>query len=148
MIPKLRLAALVLALSACATGGAVQLAPELGIDADALTRTRSGLLYHDVRVGTGREAAAGDTVVMHFTGWIADGSRFESSHDHGQPLVTEIGPGSRLVTGWNEGVQGMRVGGRRTLVLPPALGYGSRGVEGVIPPNATLVFDVELLELR
>lgn len=137
-----------LAFSACATAPAADLAPELGIDTSTMTRTESGVLYRDVRVGTGLAAVPGDTVVIHYTGWLADGTRFEASRERGEPLVAGIGPGSRLVRGWNEGIQGMRAGGRRTLVIPPSLAYGSRGAEGVIPPNATLVFDVELLEIR
>lgn len=134
------------ALTGCASG--VQLAPELGMDPGTFQRGPGGILYDDVRVGNGRTAEPGDTVVMHYTGWLADGTRFEATRELGQPLVAEVGPGSRLVKGWNDGVLGMRAGGRRHLVIPPHLAYGRHGLDGVIPSNATLVFDVELLEVR
>ncbi len=111
------------------------------------TRTASGLQYRDDQVGTGPEARSGDTVVVHYTGTLEDGRKFDSSRDRGQPFSFPLGAG-RVIRGWDEGVAGMKVGGRRTLIIPPDLGYGPRAVGGVIPANATLVFDVELLEVH
>lgn len=114
------------------------------------TTTPSGLQYEDVRVGSGTPAAAGSSVRVHYTGWLhedgAKGARFDSSHDRGEPFEFPLGAGM-VIRGWDEGVQGMQVGGQRTLLIPAALGYGARGAGGVIPPNATLVFDVELLAI-
>jgi FKBP-type peptidyl-prolyl cis-trans isomerase FkpA len=109
-----------------------------------VTTTASGLLIEDLTVGTGTVAASGQHVTVHYTGWLADGTKFDSSKDRSQPFVFPLG-GQRVIQGWDEGVQGMRVGGVRKLTIPPALGYGARGAGGVIPPNATLVFEVELL---
>src|SRR6478752_7699613 len=106
-----------------------------------------GLKYTDDQVGTGTEATAGKTVVVHYTGWLLDGTKFDSSRDRNQPFSFPLGAG-RVIKGWDEGVAGMKVGGKRTLEIPPDLGYGARGAGGVIPPNATLVFDVELVEIR
>ncbi len=114
-------------------------------------RTASGLRYIDERVGDGAEAKAGQTVSVHYTGWLFQngqkGAKFDSSRDRGQPFAFPLGAG-RVIRGWDEGVAGMKVGGRRTLIIPPELGYGARGAGGVIPPNATLVFDVELLGVK
>jgi FKBP-type peptidyl-prolyl cis-trans isomerase FkpA len=121
-------------------------AAELNVDPDRMERMESGLLYEDVREGTGEEATAGQIVTVHYTGWLMDGTQFDSSRD-GQPFQTPIGVG-RVIRGWDEGIAGMRVGGQRKLVIPPDLAYGERGAGGVIPPNATLVFDVELLDIR
>ena len=108
----------------------------------------------DVQVGTGAEAVAGKTVSVHYTGWLYDesapdhhGKKFDGSRDRGQPFNFALGAGS-VIKGWDQGVAGMKVGGKRTLTLPPEFGYGSRGAGGVIPPNATLVFDVELLGVK
>jgi FKBP-type peptidyl-prolyl cis-trans isomerase len=108
----------------------------------------------DVKQGTGAEATSGKPVVVHYTGWLYDsskpdqkGQKFDSSRDRGQPFSFPLG-GGRVIKGWDEGVAGMKVGGQRTLVIPPAMGYGDRGAGGVIPPNATLIFDVELLEVK
>jgi FKBP-type peptidyl-prolyl cis-trans isomerase FkpA len=108
--------------------------------------TDSGLVIEDVVVGDGAEACAGQTVSVHYTGWLTNGSKFDSSKDRDEPFEFELG-GRRVIAGWDEGVQGMRIGGTRKLTIPPDLGYGARGAGGVIPPNATLVFEVELLGL-
>ena len=116
-----------------------------------MTKSPSGLQHEDVKVGNGAEAKAGQTCVMHYTGWLwvngAKGSKFDSSHDRGDPFAFKLGAG-RVIRGWDEGVAGMKVGGKRTLLIPPDLGYGARGAAGVIPPNATLLFEVELVELK
>jgi FKBP-type peptidyl-prolyl cis-trans isomerase FkpA len=112
-----------------------------------LETTTSGLQYKDVLVGTGAEATARKDVHVHYTGELTDGRQFDSSRDRGEPLEFTLGIG-QVIAGWDEGVQGMKVGGRRILVIPPELGYGARGAGGVIPPNATLVFDVELMDVR
>ena len=109
----------------------------------AITLT-SGLIIEDLVTGDGAEAAAGQEVTVHYTGWLTDGKKFDSSKDRDDPFVFPLG-GGRVIRGWDEGVQGMKVGGRRKLTIPPALGYGVHGAGGVIPPNATLVFEVELL---
>jgi peptidylprolyl isomerase len=111
--------------------------------ADKMTTTPSGLQYRDDAVGEGQEAKAGDTVAVHYTGTLENGSKFDSSRDRGEPLRFPLGAG-HVIKGWDEGVAGMKVGGKRTLVIPPELGYGSRGI-GPIPPNSTLIFDVELM---
>ncbi len=106
--------------------------------------TPSGLIIEDVTVGEGAVAATGQKVTVHYTGWLTSGAKFDSSKDRNDPFVFPLGGGS-VIKGWDEGVQGMKVGGKRKLTIPPALGYGARGASGVIPPNATLVFEVELL---
>lgn len=112
--------------------------------------TPSGLQYEDTVVGQGDEAQAGRPVQVHYTGWLyvndAAGSKFDSSKDRGQPFEFPLGMG-HVIRGWDEGVQGMKVGGTRRLVIPADLGYGARGAGGVIPPNATLLFEVELLSV-
>ncbi len=113
--------------------------------------TPSGLQITDTKVGTGATPKRGQTCVMHYTGWLyengAKGKKFDSSRDRGQPFEFPIGMG-RVIKGWDEGVATMKVGGQRTLIIPPELGYGARGAGGVIPPNATLMFDVELLAVK
>ncbi len=113
-----------------------------------MERTATGLQYEDTVVGQGDAAGAGDDVSVHYTGWLYDGGtkgvKFDSSKDRGTPFTFGLGAG-QVIRGWDEGVQGMRVGGTRQLVIPPELGYGARGAGGVIPPNATLLFEVELL---
>ena len=113
--------------------------------------TASGLQYLDTHIGTGAVAAAGQQVQVHYTGWLyndgVQGAKFDSSKDRGQPFAFHLGAGM-VIAGWDEGVAGMAIGGQRTLIIPAALGYGARGAGGVIPPNATLKFDVELLGLR
>ncbi|MBX3662395.1 MAG: FKBP-type peptidyl-prolyl cis-trans isomerase [Burkholderiales bacterium] len=104
----------------------------------------SGLIIEDLVTGDGAEASAGQEVTVHYTGWLTDGRKFDSSKDRNDPFVFPLG-GGRVIRGWDEGVQGMKVGGTRKLTIPPALAYGARGAGGVIPPNATLVFEVELL---
>ena len=110
--------------------------------------TDSGLQYEDTNVGSGAPAQAGQQVSVHYTGWLYNdsikGAKFDSSKDRNDPFSFRLGAG-QVIKGWDEGVQGMKVGGARTLVIPPELGYGARGAGGVIPPNATLMFDVELL---
>ena len=106
--------------------------------------TSSGLQYIDLKVGTGATAQAGQTVTVHYTGWLEGGKKFDSSVDRGQPFSFPLGAG-RVIKGWDEGVQGMKVGAKRKLIIPSNLGYGARGAGGVIPPNATLIFEVELL---
>lgn len=122
-------------------------APALDVSLDQMTRAPSGLYTRELAVGDGATAQSGNQVTVHYTGWLADGEKFDSSRDAGQPFTFTLGAGE-VIQGWDEGVAGMQVGGRRQLVIPPALGYGERGAGGVIPPNATLVFDVELLEVR
>ncbi|HTD89884.1 MAG TPA: FKBP-type peptidyl-prolyl cis-trans isomerase [Burkholderiales bacterium] len=110
----------------------------------ASTTTSSGLIIEDITVGNGAEASMRQEVTVHYTGWLTSGEKFDSSKDRDDPFVFPLG-GGRVIKGWDEGVQGMKVGGKRKLTIPPDLGYGARGAGGVIPPNATLVFEVELL---
>ena len=111
------------------------------------TTTASGLVIEELEVGTGAEATAGQQVKVHYTGWLTDGKKFDSSKDRNDPFVFGLGA-RQVIAGWDEGVQGMKVGGKRKLTIPPNLGYGARGAGGVIPPNATLVFEVELLAVK
>ena len=106
--------------------------------------TPSGLIIDDIVVGNGAAASAGQKVTVHYTGWLTDGTKFDSSKDRNDPFAFPLGAG-RVIKGWDEGVEGMKIGGKRKLTIPPALGYGARGAGGVIPPNATLIFEVELL---
>ncbi|WP_193199526.1 FKBP-type peptidyl-prolyl cis-trans isomerase [Nostoc sp. MG11] len=115
-------------------------------DANAVT-TPSGLKYVELKEGTGATPKTGQKVVVHYTGTLEDGTKFDSSRDRGQPFDFKIGVG-QVIKGWDEGVGTMKVGGQRQLIIPPELGYGSRGAGGVIPPNATLLFDVELLDVK
>ncbi len=112
-----------------------------------LITTPSGLQYEDLTEGTGAVAKAGDKVQVHYTGWLTNGTKFDSSLDRKSPFNFPLG-GGRVIKGWDEGVAGMKVGGKRKLHIPPALGYGARGAGGVIPPNADLVFEVELLAIQ
>jgi len=116
-----------------------------------MTTTPSGLEFEDTTIGTGATAASGQEVTVHYTGWLyqdgIQGKKFDSSKDRQSPFVFNLGAGM-VIKGWDEGVAGMQVGGVRTLIIPPALGYGARGAGGVIPPNATLKFEVELLGVR
>ena len=114
---------------------------------EAMVKTSSGLQYADLVVGSGREAHAGETATVHYTGTLVDGTEFDSSKDRNKPFSFRLGAG-HVIKGWDEGVEGMKIGGTRKLVIPPELGYGARGAGSTIPPNATLIFQVELLELR
>ncbi len=138
------IAALFLATGAALTGAAPAAAKKM-------TTTASGLQIIDTVEGTGDQPKSGQLCVMHYTGWLyvdgKKGAKFDSSVDRGQPFEFPIGVG-RVIAGWDEGVASMKVGGKRTLIIPPNLGYGARGAGGVIPPNATLIFDVELLGLK
>jgi FKBP-type peptidyl-prolyl cis-trans isomerase len=142
------LAALVLgglSLAACSSPPAT---PQNTTSASAKEVTMpDGLKYTEDQVGAGAEATAGKTAVVHYTGWLMDGTKFDSSVDRNQPFSFPLGAG-QVIKGWDEGVQGMKVGGKRTLVIPPALGYGARGAGNVIPPNATLKFEVQLLDVK
>jgi FKBP-type peptidyl-prolyl cis-trans isomerase FkpA len=113
----------------------------------SVNTTASGLQIEDISIGEGAVAENGQFVSVHYTGWLVDGTKFDSSRDRNEAFSFPLG-GRRVIAGWDEGVAGMRVGGVRKLTIPPQLGYGARGAGGVIPPNATLVFDVELLALR
>src|SRR5437764_1235437 len=139
--PVLLLVALLLACSSVTGSPASSSGP-----AAREVTTADGLKYTDDVVGSGAEAKPGQTAVVHYTGWLTDGKKFDSSKDRGQPFPFKLGAG-QVIKGWDEGVAGMKVGGKRTLVIPPELGYGPRGAGGVIPPNATLMFDVELLKV-
>jgi FKBP-type peptidyl-prolyl cis-trans isomerase len=146
-------------LRAVALALAVSVAPGVGLEvanaADSATQTINGMTMTDHKVGTGTEAVAGKTVTVHYTGWLQDlsapdhkGKKFDSSRDRGDPFTFPLG-GGQVIKGWDQGVQGMKIGGQRTLVIPPEMGYGARGAGGgLIPPNATLIFDVELLEVK
>jgi peptidylprolyl isomerase len=130
---------------------AVQPTPASAQAVGTTMTTPSGLKITDTQVGTGATPKTGQICVMHYTGWLyengAKGKKFDSSVDRGQPFEFPIGR-QRVIPGWDEGVATMKVGGKRTLVIPPELGYGARGAGGVIPPNATLIFDVELLDVK
>ena len=147
LIPKLSLA-LLLSAAFISTACSEQSAPPSSkMEKSGMTE----LIKTDVKLGTGAEAVAGQNVSVHYTGWLYDeaapehkGKKFDSSRDRGQPFDFALG-GGQVIKGWDEGVAGMKVGGQRTLIIPSEMGYGSRGADGVIPPNATLVFDVELL---
>jgi peptidylprolyl isomerase len=114
---------------------------------EALETTASGLQYSVEQPGTGAQPKSGQVVAVHYTGWLTNGKKFDSSRDRGAPIEFPIGQG-RVIRGWDEGVGAMSVGEKRTLVIPPELGYGARGAGGVIPPNATLVFKVELVGVK
>ena len=139
----------VLTLAVISAGAALN-SPALAQTGKPMT-TPSGLQIIDTKVGTGATPKPGQTCVMHYTGWLyengAKGKKFDSSVDRGKPFEFRIGM-RQVIGGWDEGVATMKVGGKRTLIIPPELGYGARGAGGVIPPNATLIFDVELLEVK
>jgi FKBP-type peptidyl-prolyl cis-trans isomerase len=119
----------------------------LGVDTTTMTKASAGFWYSDVTVGQGAEAVPGRTVGVHYTGWLPNGTKFDSSRDRGEPFAFTLGSG-QVIAGWDEGVKGMKVGGRRKLVLPPQLAYGDGGAPPTIPPGATLVFDVEVLTVE
>ena len=121
--------------------------PSLNVDLSMMVQTPSGLYWQDLAVGQGAEAVKGSTAVVDYTGWLANGNKFDSSKDAGRPYSFTLGM-RQVIDGWDEGVAGMRVGGKRLLVIPSDLGYGPRGMGGVIPGGATLVFVVELLDVK
>ncbi len=130
-----------LSFTAC-TGGDDAKTDSAQTQGDAVTE----LKIENIKDGSGKEAVAGKKVSVHYTGWLTNGTKFDSSVDRGQPFVFDLGAG-RVIKGWDQGVVGMKVGGKRKLTIPSSLGYGERGAGSVIPPNATLVFDVELLDV-
>jgi len=113
----------------------------------APTNSAGGLKFEVLKAGSGMEATAGKTVTVHYTGWLTDGTKFDSSVDRQEPFSFSLGAG-QVIKGWDQGVQGMKLGEKRKLTIPPELGYGIQGASGVIPPNATLVFEVELLDVK
>ena len=121
-------------------------APALGVDLAKFTRTANGVLYQDVEPGFGLVAEAGKRLTVHFTGWLPDGTKFDSSHDRQTPIEFTLGVG-QVIPGWDEGLVGMKGGGRRKLVIPAALGYGEAGMPPDIPPNSVLVFDVQAMNV-
>lgn len=123
-----------------------EFAPELGIDLSAMRRTPSGLYIQDLEPGTGLAARSGNIVFVHYTGWLPTGEVYDSSRD-GEPYSFQLGRG-QVIRGWEEGMLGLPIGGKRRLVIPPELGYAGRGIPGVIPSNAWLVLDVELLDIK
>ena len=138
----------VVAAAGCHRGGTSKgFSASLGVDTTKMTKASSGFWYADLAPGQGDSAVPGRTVTVHYTGWLPDGSKFDSSRDRGEPFAFTLGAG-QVISGWDEGVKGMKVGGRRKLVLPPPLAYGDVGAPPAIPPNATLVFDVEVLKVE
>jgi FKBP-type peptidyl-prolyl cis-trans isomerase FkpA len=142
----------VLGCASAGTGGgpameSLTFAPSLAVDLALMTRTPSGLYYQELRLGEGREAGAGDRVEVHYAGWLPDGTLFDSTVPPAEPVSFTVGRGE-VIRGWDEGVLGMRPGGARKLVVPPSLAYGSRGLPGAIPRNATLVFQIELVAVE
>ena len=133
-------------LSASESGTLVALSLEDVANKEDVKTTDSGLRYVEVEEGEGEVPQSGQTVVVHYTGSLADGTKFDSSRDRDRPFSFKLGQG-QVIKGWEEGISTMRVGGRRQLIIPPELGYGQKGAGGVIPPNATLIFDVELLRI-
>ncbi len=151
MLRRLGRAATAVVLLACAASPSATIAtttfePSLGIDTTVMTPLRGGLWYRDLEPGTGAEATRGRTVAVYYTGLFASGSEFEATQPPDEPVRFRLGAGE-VIAGWDRGIAGMRVGGRRQLVIPPALAYGSRGTDR-IPPNAVLVFTIELVEVR
>ncbi|MGD9543707.1 MAG: FKBP-type peptidyl-prolyl cis-trans isomerase [Methylocystis sp.] len=137
-------------LAAFAAFASLALTVDVRAEAD-MKKSLTGLEYKDTKVGTGATPKVGQTAVVHYTGWLYNngekGKKFDSSRDRGQPFAFPLGQG-QVIKGWDEGVETMKVGGKRTLVIPPELGYGARGAGGVIPPNAWLIFDVELVGVK
>ncbi|HEY8354752.1 MAG TPA: FKBP-type peptidyl-prolyl cis-trans isomerase [Methylophilaceae bacterium] len=150
------LAAILIGASFAVSGcqAATESSPPTNQEGNTMTQPVTELIKIDTLEGTGREAEIGFNVTVHYTGWLYDpskpdkkGQKFDSSVDRGEPFVFFLG-GGQVIQGWDQGFAGMRVGGKRTLIIPPEMGYGARGAGGVIPPNATLVFDVELLGVK
>ncbi len=151
MKTKLMIFAITVALAGCQTS-ALRSIPQLSAypgDPTSMEKqiTKSGLAYIDQVIGTGAEAKTGEKVTVHYTGYLTDGKKFDSSVDRNKPFTFVIGLG-QVIKGWDEGVASMKVGGKRKLLIPANLGYGTRGAGGVIPPNADLVFDVELISIQ
>ncbi len=142
--PLVLIAAILLGISQAHAG---PIKTEAGQEKGHAVTTSSGLRYIDLVVGDGRKAEIGDTATVHYTGWLTDGTKFDSSVDRSEPFSFRVGSGM-VIKGWDEGVSTMRKGGKRKLIIPPHLAYGTRGVGTIIPPNATLTFVVELLDLR
>ena len=143
----LLLSFLVTLVLACGESDSSNSTSEVSMDSNSTVTTPSGLQYKDLVLGTGTAASEGATAVVHYTGWLLDGTKFDSSLDRGTPFEFVIGQG-RVIKGWEEGVLTMNVGGKRELIIPPNLAYGDQGAGGVIPPGATLKFEVELIELK
>jgi len=142
----------VLGCASAGTGGgpaieSLSFAPSLAVDLESMDRSASGLYFQELRLGEGREAGVGDRVEVHYAGWLPDGTLFDSTVPPAEPVSFTVGRGE-VIRGWDEGVLGMRPGGARKLVVPPSLAYGSRGLPGAIPRNATLVFQIELVGLE
>jgi peptidylprolyl isomerase len=136
-----------ISISACADPRNGKAAPsEAGEEAREIV-TPTGLKYLDLKVGEGPEATSGKSVEVHYTGWLENGTKFDSSLDRQEPFTYRLGAGE-VIEGWDQGVAGMKVGGKRKLIIPPDLGYGEQGTGGVIPPGATLIFEVELLKVE
>ena len=148
---NMRFKSLIPVMLAAALAASVTTTTSLAQTAGTTMTTPTGLQITDTKIGTGATPKTGQICVMHYTGWLyqngAKGQKFDSSVDRGQPFEFPIGT-RRVIAGWDEGVATMKVGGKRTLVIPPTLGYGARGAGGVIPPNATLIFEVELLDVK
>jgi len=147
LVAVVLLAGLVFWVSACAKKETQNQAESAGGASAGMVTTSSGLQYQVLKEGNGAVAKAGQTVSVHYTGWLTNGNKFDSSVDRGKPFQFTLGAG-QVIRGWDDGVAGMKVGEKRKLTIPPGLGYGERGAGGVIPPNATLVFDVELLGVQ
>lgn len=161
-LPAVALFAALVALAACGGDGSeelgdgtddagldvefVEFAPELDADRDRMERRESGLYVEDLQEGDGAEATAGTRVRVHYTGWLPDGTQFDTSREGPEPFAFTLGAG-QVIPGWDQGVEGMREGGRRRLVIPPDLAYGSQGAGDVIPPDTPLVFEVEVVEV-
>jgi peptidylprolyl isomerase len=143
---------LLIALSGCSKkkteSDAISKLKEMGmLSNETVVTTQSGLQYVDIAIGQGSAIQTGQTVTVHYTGWLLDGKKFDSSVDRGEPFEFQVGVG-QVIKGWDEGVLSMKVGGKRKLIIPSDLGYGPRGAGRVIPPNATLVFEVEVLDAK